>query len=516
VETLAGAFRLRLRGLATVGVPVILAAFLVLPGLSEQGVFNFDEVRCLVESRELGGLIRRAWNPDFPPASAPSFVIGEMSKPAMLVFCAALGSSDTACLFAQAVLGFGCVTLTWLLAFELFGRSENRFGGGLAASLAAVFLAASPAHVFFSRTVLPDIEALFFLLASVYGRTRATNRPFLLGLVDGTGFLFHPRFVYFLPVLYVLEFQRPGAIRRIGWNLAGFVLPLLATECASRWLRAAILARGEPWTFGTYIDRMRYYLSLAQGTFRLSWPSFSLEYVGVVEGWAFLILAGTGLVAVWKRRHATPHGILFSVFPLYFLAFGSLYELDWIPDARFGRTLFPAMPFLAVLAAAGFLTIAESGKRARVVAILFLGLTLIQRAATLNDLRSLHADYRVTIPEIAARYPSRLYLSDQPYHVMHQLGSERYAAFASPRSETVTVLIFDPARRGRMRWSVLLADTPVAAVFRPGHRPSKLHEFEENTFTSGFVLPEPEISPVDIYILEPNAAGRSAPIIPWM
>ncbi len=488
---------------------------MLLAGLSEQGIFIFDEARSLVEARELVWNAQRALRGEFPslrvvvppPPPAPSFVIGEMSKPLMLLLHA---FADTPAVALRIQVLFGLATLVLLMDLaRLVGSRPDRIVSALVL-WAGLFFATSPGHTYFSRTLFPDVEALFFFLLALrlHGHASIDARRYALGLVCGVGFLCHPRFVFYLPVLFLADYASLKRIPALLQAAAGFCSPLILTEVVSVLMKHGVEAGGDPWSFGTYSERLLYYFDLAQGGLAFSRPFFGIEYLGHVEGWGLWALFLVGFVYLVSSRDRV--GRLWAVAAAYFVILGSLYEQDFLPGERLGRMVYPAIPFMALTAGVGAQVLSRRRLTMPLLAILLVSVAW-QRAPVLGEIVSMRSDQQEVFEAARGATGARRFLSDQPYHGILYAGHDHYAFLAQPRADTIAVVVFDRKRIGRLRFGALLPEEPQFLV-RRSHRPSRLQEFEE--FTGDFIASDSSgvLPPAAVYLLPPT---DSQPTIRW-
>lgn len=502
------------------GIALLYLMF-ALPGLSEQGVFMFDEARSLVEGRELRWNLKWAGayftgNPSIfggMPPYRPSFAIGEMSKPAMLALHAVLGTPSAA-LHAQAITGLVSVAIVVAIGGIVFDREQ--LGGREALIATGVLIATSPSHLFFSRTLLPDVNSgavIMFCLLILLKRSHDAGR-YGYGVLCGVGFLIHPRFAFALPALILVDVVRQRRVVPGVRSLAGFCIPLIATELFFQALRVGVQGEGLPWEFGAYFDRLGNYLRLGSGGFRLSRPFFGIEYIAETEGFGLIAVFLLGVVVAAIRGRTME--LVLACFAVYLVMVGSLFEERDFPGQRLGRMIYPAIPIIILVASAGVSEVVRVRSIPGIALVIIAATSMaIQRAPLLMEIRDMKSDHQEIIETAVARSNASLFLSDRPYHGILHVGHERYARWASPRTDTICVAIFDESRRKRMRFSGILPDTPAFSIVR-NHRPSRLERRE--VFRGDFVEAHStgERPEVNVYILPPSVPSSGDPRILWL
>lgn len=228
---------------------------------------------------------------------------GEIHNPAGYALVAAavriLGGvpDEFALRIGPAIAGFLCIPFTWL-AFR-------RFAGEMRAACAALLLAASSWHVYWSQNArfytCAQLAGLVGTWLYLRGLERGSTMRAVLGLiVVAGGAAFHPSVALLLPALVVA----PLVLARLG-------LPLdeSGRRVAKRMLVAGCVVAllGSKWTFDT--ARTYYYQKQIQaegGAFSLSAVVESLAHYAKTTGFFVTPLIGAGLLFgvwfAWKRR----------------------------------------------------------------------------------------------------------------------------------------------------------------------------------------------------------------------
>jgi hypothetical protein len=244
-------------------------------------------------------------------------------------------------------------TLSILLVF-LLGMTLYRPWVGV---LAAVLLAISPYHIWYSRSGFAEADTTFFLLLTVllYYLSQKRSSTWLMaltGLACGTGFLVHHRFVLFLGVLWILEgivaATRKGPGRKGQWIrfllLNGtFVLPILSIEALYHIALVAFQAAGKVMPCATYFSQLLIILGYIQFNnlipyrYFFEWYNFlTYPYLfWILEGPLFFVFFLGGVFTIFKKRglESLIVGILL-VGPLVFYSY-------WNANARFVSIVIP-------------------------------------------------------------------------------------------------------------------------------------------------------------------------------
>ncbi len=343
---------------------LLLGGSLRFQGLSRRGLVAYDEgffiqaakgpaiaARWAVNSwiagepLEAGGLRAEFARQGFP---YPSLCARPGHAGLMALGMSVAGIRDVVPLAISALLG------TWSILWVY--RSAFLLGGARAALLAAAFLACSPNHVFFSRSGLSHVTALFFLLWAFTRFLERGKGSFGAGLLAGAAFVCHYSLFWAVPLMAlgeILALRGPRAFRGCAarillMGLGWLVFPLLC-EAATRLARYAL--GGWAPGFGTYFSEIQYGLGgLMRTVFARaqSTPWFYVIHVVRTEGAVFSgLLAGGITWGAWrmlKDRGAVSRGIGLSAIAVAVI-FGFYSALDF----RACRTLLPAFGFGAVL-----------------------------------------------------------------------------------------------------------------------------------------------------------------------
>ncbi|MEW6441109.1 MAG: glycosyltransferase family 39 protein [bacterium] len=347
----------------------------------------------------------------------------------------------------SALFGLLTVPVLFLLAGRLYGART--------ALLAALLLALSACHVWYSRTGFAEADTTFFVVLTFYLYVLSASRRSLslfaaTGFTAGLGFLVHHRFILFLGALWLFEIARlvrsgPRAgsrARRLAPLLASsvfFTLPLLALESVYHLAFIALQALGRPLPCPTYFSQLLMILgyirvnNLIPYAHFFTWDNW-LTYPYLFrffEGPLFCVLLAGG-IAVLALRRRWQEGMVALLF-LGPLAFYSLQNAE----ARF---MCASVPFAALACAVlmdrGLAWSGRKGLRGRRAAWLLVALVLCfqggiaWRRVGAHD--RLSAAYRSTAEYLRASgspntvsvypHPFRLYLGAA--HVAVPPGSE--------------------------------------------------------------------------------------------
>ncbi len=412
-----------------------------------------DSARLFLEERRSG---RDAWKKQEQAEAFQEALKGHppvMARPGHVIFIAlAMGFVEDPIAAAPAASAlFG--TLSILLVF-LLGRALYRPWVG---ALAAILLAVSPYHIWYSRSGFAEADTTFFLLLTVllYVLGRKRSSPWwmaLTGLACGTGFVVHHRFVLFLGVLWFLEAfaavakQGPGLRAQVErfclLNLA-FALPILSIEAVYHVALLAFQAAGKVMPAPTYVTQLVLvsayirYNNLIPYRHFFEWRNF-LTYpylLWVIEGPIFFLFFAGGVANLLRRRGFAELvvGILL-LGPILFYSFMNA-------NARFISIVMPFYALAAGLVVVEAVQWAAARKANRAwAAVLAAGvLILLQAGVGLQKTRALleqRAGYRAAYEWIeAASEGEARAISSYPHFGQLYLGKEASATMPSTGEE---------------------------------------------------------------------------------
>jgi len=288
-----------------------------------------------------------------------------------------VGDRPAALLALNAVCGMLTVVVLYAIGALLFNRPT--------ALCAALFLAVSPYHVFYSRSAMTEATAGFFvalgLLAWVYGIKRGWSafRTYgLSGLVLGYAVTCHLRSLYVVGVLVLTElfmFTWRGAIargigltlRRASWRWLGLALGLAIPAMTIQGL--FLTARAAAGASDSYLPLVTYFEAL------MGWLRFGAEYyqIDAARTAGTFGVSGVTYLAYLMERHGpvafglTAVGLIAGLLKpglarvpalLVFVTFALL----WNQPSVIARTLSTALPGICLCAAIG---LAAVGTRLR-------------------------------------------------------------------------------------------------------------------------------------------------------
>jgi len=252
-----------------------------------------------------------------------------------------LGFTEFAARLPNALLGLGCVLVTYLLGRRLYGPG--------AALLGAVVLATTAEFFVLSRTIMHDMSLAFFVTLGLalwfvgYSRNATERRWFLLSyaafggamLAKGPIGVLLPGAVVFLFLLARRELRFLGRMS-LGWGI------LIGLLVAAPWYLAISLRNPD---FARY-----FFIELNFGSFLSQDPHHPEPFhyylpvllVGFIP-WSFFLPAA--LVRVWQRKGEDMHGgtVFLLLWAGLYLAFFSAAE------SKLATYILPIFPPLTLL-----------------------------------------------------------------------------------------------------------------------------------------------------------------------
>jgi 4-amino-4-deoxy-L-arabinose transferase-like glycosyltransferase len=381
---------------------LLLAAGIRSYGITERGLFDYDEAWYLLEAKTLYNTGKFALAKigilDEPDAALGLKTFIKMRGTVPLT---SIKPGHTAFLFLGLIL-FGPYDYAGLLmsvisgvltVFLVFQIGRNLFGLR-AGVLAALFLAVSPFHILYSRSVYSQANGIFLVTLGAYlwHRIHSTkNRnPYSLiapGIAIGWAFTCHFNLAY-VPVTFMLletiaialardEFPTlAGRIKRLGILGSAMAAPAAVIEATGqffKWLRVF------PPDYPTYLGQFAHRKPLAEAL-QLSTDQvpFWTSRLFQIEGGAVLILAIIGL-CVTVSRLRRPGVEEFLVPGLVFVALVPPSILSVANHYHMLRNIALLAPALALLVGLGghWLISRIERKAARPLVPAFAGLCLI-------------------------------------------------------------------------------------------------------------------------------------------
>ena len=335
--------------------------------------------------------------------------------------------ADPAILFiparvAMALIGTGCVWLTYMLGNRLNGRATGLVAAGL--------LAINALHISWSQIIRTDIHASLFMLASLWFAARIAERGtlrdyILAGVVAGLATATKwPAATVFVAIVGAAILARQQPVRRI---LAAALATIVAMAVASPFLVLdwrTVLANVSGEISSGHLGHNSAGFVFNLGFYLVDAIGGSMGLIGLA-----LVLAGAVVLAVRKpiaRWTLLPAAALF----LTLLCTQNVYYARW---------LMPLMPMACIFAAAAIFALAGVAARwlsfpARQVGIAMLALlvTYPSLAAAIDatkeratDTRALAANWgRVNIPAGSRVLFEHIELGvrDQPWTILFPNG----------------------------------------------------------------------------------------------
>jgi len=303
------------------------------------------------------------------------------------------GFTEFAARLPNAMLGLGCVLVTYLLGRRLYGPGAGFLG--------AVVLATTVEFLVLSRTIMHDMSLAFFVTLGLtlwfvgYSKDGTERRWFLLSyaafggamLAKGPIGVLLPGAVVFLFLLVRRELRFLGRMS-LGWGL------LIGLAVAAPWYLAVSLRNP---------DYARYFfIELNFGSFLSKDPHHPEPFhyylpvllVGLIP-WSFFLPAA--LVRVWQRRSEDTHGgtVFLLLWAGFYFAFFSAAE------SKLPTYILPVFPPLALLLSRLWQELATAPTPTLRKAVLWsFAPFLLLPAAAILWVRS----HPLPLPELAAQY----------------------------------------------------------------------------------------------------------------
>lgn len=484
------------------GAIVAAGAGLRLYGLSEQGFFGFDEVRYLIEAQKLLASLNFS-----PGLSGP--ILG-MARPGHVMALAVLGCV-TSGLYFMALLG----TLTILIVAALGRETLRENAIGYAPALAALIIAASPAHVFFSRSLLAEVDAVFFLGLGIWIRFRAFNSPgrlspsrsvYIFGVFLGLALAFQSRVALLLPFFLGAELLQKR-LRPVFCLLIGIATPILAVETFYLLLKTAHLHNGSSGYVQSWFEQFSGRAEADHARLGLNRPFFGIEYLTLVESFVVTLLFAGSTFSLWRERNWK--GLYLVGFVVWVLVVASLTDQVNHTGRRWGRMVLPAIPFVAVVVGYGLNVLWERARYGRMLVIGLIAGILVQRAEMLYELATMRSDQEEIMVEAFHRAPAARVFSDEPLHAAYYLEPLGAKVEFKPGGETMTVIILDPGYAKNFGFYYTLPDTPTFTIPDRNARFSRLLALENvGNLPAMEALSEPRrVTPAEIYVIPPARTG---------
>lgn len=289
--------------------------------------------------------------------------------------------------------GLGTIYLTYLLGRKLFSRPTGY--------LAALFLAVSPFHIYFSQVFKVDISLLFWILLAVYLSLNIYERGEIkdylwAGVCGGLALSTKYNFLTFLPVLLAVG-------GKVGWR--GF---FSGKFLLCGYVAAVVFLLTCPYSvldFEAFRNQLGEQMGLNQQhfiQFRTDPSSFFYRRFFYQVFILFPLFFGPllypaafpGLVRLFRKDRL--RSLIFISFPVfYFIISGGVSQLA-MPQYQ-----LPYFPFVVILGAAAIESLLKLPGRSRVAGGLFLTLSLL---FSLSDLGIHHFQGQFQVYRKAAEW----------------------------------------------------------------------------------------------------------------
>jgi len=406
-------------------VIIALAVFFRFYGLYGQGFFMHDEVAYLFQTEHHAEAYKWAFNALLSilhrTAPQPYFympIVNETARPLHILFL--IPSNMNVDFGLMTMASFGILSIIVLLFLVKKSISnENSF----IPILSVFLLAVSPVHIFHSRTLLAEVDGqLFFLLSLIlYQNAESKRRLVISGIIAGIAVLVQSRLFLLYPFLIFWEIINYRSIKRFFQWLMGFALPLLAVEGIYRWVRAIFLIKGFEPTIPSYFMQWKMRAFYDGGGFNFSQPLFGIKYIIFTEGILFFTLACIGAIRIiFDREKKLELLILIGAASIFV---SSCYEQWFLPHARYGRLVAPAVPFMAVSAAYAIKYLLTMTQKRKLFFFILIALIMIPRIEIIFSTVNMKSDYESIFQKIKNLSAVPL-VSDYPLHAKFYLGRD--------------------------------------------------------------------------------------------
>ncbi len=259
------------------------------------------------------------------------------------------------------VFGAGCVYLTYLIGKELFNKRV--------AWVSALFLAFTPAFLFFNTKILSDVPSLFFILLSVY--LFVNKKYFLTGLFAGAAFLTRFLELLVLLVIFILFWiylrKEKDFLKNLFNILSGFLLMVIPYLLFNYFMYRNIF----------YPFNLQLFLTKETGW--MYYEPFWFYFINLFKENVLFVFALFGLALVFKKPDYNKFTILFS-----FLAFFAFFSFIAHKEVRF---ILLFLPYLCILSSYSIFTVFNRIKNKKIIFSLFLLMFLIWFGQTAYQLR---------------------------------------------------------------------------------------------------------------------------------
>jgi 4-amino-4-deoxy-L-arabinose transferase-like glycosyltransferase len=354
---------------------LLLATGLRLWGLTERGIYDYDEAWYLLEAKTLyytgDYLLSAVGLSDVDTSQGLKAYVKQRGtvpmtsvKPGhtILTFLGmvVLGTYDYAGLGVSALSGILTVLLVFLIGKEL--------GGTRLGIAAALILAVSPLHIHYSRSMYSQSNAVLFATLGAYLWVRHQNRNtaslWLFGAGAAIGYAFTCHFnIAWVTVGFISLELLMGCIRKVeirqrllsvGMFASGMAAPAALFELAGQLTKKiGLFPQDYPTYLGQFLHRQglgeKLVVSARQVPF---WTERLMATEGILV--TLLVVAGT-LFLLINLRHARLREVALLGLPAMALLPPSLLAIDGLYYIL--RNYAIALPALALLAGVGYLSV---------------------------------------------------------------------------------------------------------------------------------------------------------------
>lgn len=367
---------------------ITLGAFLRLYGLSEKGLFFWDEgiflmgtrfvnwrVVELVDNLSRFGFHLNSLQSDVPNVEGyPVF----LQKPGHIVmlslFSLFMGTSEYLGPFMSAVFGILGLFVVFRLGRYLYGKP--------AALFAVLLLSLMPSHLYYSRLGMHEINSGFFVLLGVLLHVKSIDSRTKRGLDEllyflssaciGFALISSYRWIIFLPIVAGFDFlyhlfqvkKRFRAVWRTVIFVSGLIIPLTIAEVSYFLCFYPDYLNSQPSSY--FLVLLKKFSTESQ--FNAEYPLFYLTQYATMEGFLFLLVAAIGCVlSISRRRWQERYPAIIVLVTLLF------FSLTLTRVSRAPSVIFPFLTLVAGLAMHRmFIWAKEHLHTGRLVALLLL------------------------------------------------------------------------------------------------------------------------------------------------
>jgi 4-amino-4-deoxy-L-arabinose transferase-like glycosyltransferase len=332
------------------GLCVLIACMLYLPGLGRPALWEPDEGRYAEIAREM------VQSGDF--VTPRDDWVRYFEKPPLMYWASAaaiklLGTNEFAARLPAALFTIGQVAITYALAEEMFGIA--------AGAAAAVSLALSPLFFGFGRSLTLDPALAFFIeaaLAAFYMAARAAPALdndgarrwlYLAASMTALGTLTKGPVALVISgaiaLIYLILERRVGEIVRIPWPRCAFIYLAIVAP----WF--VLVSRRNPDFLGFFFvhEHLQRYVNSTEHAQRVYF--FIPVTLAGMWPWIYFIPRAIAQLRSSDRADLAPHNR--SVLRFLLLWFVLVFVFFSIPHSKLGSYILPGLPPLAILAGYG-------------------------------------------------------------------------------------------------------------------------------------------------------------------